>query len=417
MATGTLVDHSVGIGIEATQNVAVTPTRWYEWLESSDLSGWDMDVKHGNGLRQGSVFPRSARSVSMIPRGAGKLNLEVFSKGLGLLLQSCIGTATSTVVSGPLFQQLFTPLTAGLLPSLTVQEGIVRADGTIIDHTQNGCTVKNFKLAIPQDGIAILDVEVDMRGMHVSRVVTDGVTTSGSATVTSATAAFIANDTGKVITGTGIPAATTILSVQSPTSITLSANASATGAGVTLTIGVAYATPSYASAGGSLFGASLPQTGAVVVNGTLTVPTTTALGSIAGGVNVVGAKSWEFSQDNMIDDKREVLGGRNQPTTGNRKGDLKIVTEYDAISGPLFYQAQISHTTVPLLLTSTTTEVIGTGLATLQLAIPAAYVNKGAIPTPTNGTVPITNLELTVEDNLVAPRAYYLVLRTADATL
>lgn len=64
--------------------------------------------------------------------------------------------------------------------------------------------------------------------------VRDGVTTNTSPTVTSATAAFVAGDAGKTITGAGIPAATTILSVQSGTSITLSANATATASGVDL---------------------------------------------------------------------------------------------------------------------------------------------------------------------------------------
>lgn len=66
--------------------------------------------------------------------------------------------------------------------------------------------------------------------------VTDGVTTNGSATVTSATAAFTFSDIGAGISGTGIPAGATIAGVTSATSITLSANATATGTGVTLTL-------------------------------------------------------------------------------------------------------------------------------------------------------------------------------------
>lgn len=75
-------------------------------------------------------------------------------------------------------------------------------------------------------------------GLDARRTVADGVTTSGSAVVTSATAAFNANDVGKRITGTGIPADTTITTVTSATQVTLSANATATATGVSLTIGV-----------------------------------------------------------------------------------------------------------------------------------------------------------------------------------
>jgi hypothetical protein len=69
------------------------------------------------------------------------------------------------------------------------------------------------------------------------RTVTDGVTTSGSKVVTSATAAFSATDVGAKISGTGIPANTTIASVQSATSVTTSANSTADGAGISVTVG------------------------------------------------------------------------------------------------------------------------------------------------------------------------------------
>ena len=64
----------------------------------------------------------------------------------------------------------------------------------------------------------------------------DGVSTSGSAIYTSVTADFVSGDVGKTITGTNIPAATTILSVTSPTQITLSANATASGSALSFTI-------------------------------------------------------------------------------------------------------------------------------------------------------------------------------------
>lgn len=68
------------------------------------------------------------------------------------------------------------------------------------------------------------------------RVVTDGVTTASSATVTSATAAFTAADVGSSITGGSIPAGTTITTINSATSVLLSANATSSATGVTLTI-------------------------------------------------------------------------------------------------------------------------------------------------------------------------------------
>ena len=64
----------------------------------------------------------------------------------------------------------------------------------------------------------------------------DGVSSSGSTTFTSASANFIADDVGKGISGTNIPAGTTIVAVDGPTAVTLSANATADGTGLTFTI-------------------------------------------------------------------------------------------------------------------------------------------------------------------------------------
>jgi len=68
-----------------------------------------------------------------------------------------------------------------------------------------------------------------------SQTFADGVENS-STTFTSATANFVANDVGKAITGSGIPAATTIASRTNSTTILLSAAATATATGVSFTI-------------------------------------------------------------------------------------------------------------------------------------------------------------------------------------
>jgi hypothetical protein len=76
-------------------------------------------------------------------------------------------------------------------------------------------------------------------GKSGARTVTDGATTSGSTTITSATAAFNSGtDAGRIITGAGIPAGTTVASVTNSTTAVLSAAATATATGVSLTITV-----------------------------------------------------------------------------------------------------------------------------------------------------------------------------------
>jgi prepilin-type N-terminal cleavage/methylation domain-containing protein len=70
-----------------------------------------------------------------------------------------------------------------------------------------------------------------------TRTVTDAVTTSGSTSLTSATANFTSSDVGTSIAGTGIPAGATIQSYTDATTVTMSNSATATATGVEATIG------------------------------------------------------------------------------------------------------------------------------------------------------------------------------------
>jgi hypothetical protein len=69
-----------------------------------------------------------------------------------------------------------------------------------------------------------------------SRSVSDGVLASNT-TVTSATAAFVAGDTGKSISATGIPSGVVIQSVTNGTTVVISQAATTSGSGVSITIG------------------------------------------------------------------------------------------------------------------------------------------------------------------------------------
>jgi hypothetical protein len=99
--------------------------------------------------------------------------------------------------------------------------------------------------AIQYSGTATVAYGLYVSGVQAARSFTDGVTTNASTSVTSATAQFSATDVNKVVTGTGIPADTYIVSVTS-TTLTLSNAATASNTGVTITIaGTAQATTAY----------------------------------------------------------------------------------------------------------------------------------------------------------------------------
>lgn len=72
-------------------------------------------------------------------------------------------------------------------------------------------------------------------GPDEQRTVTDGVTNSDTS-LTSATAVFTTRDIGASVTGAGIPAGTTIVTVTNGTTVVLSAATTATATGVTITL-------------------------------------------------------------------------------------------------------------------------------------------------------------------------------------
>ena len=416
------IDHSFAISPqESSYNAVTIVTRWHEWLDSSKM---DHDPKtiQGSGLRQTARFPRADRSVPGISEITGSIDMEFISKTMGLLLGYAFGTGVSTNVSGGLYQELFTAQTSvPAMPSFTAQEGIVRADGTIEAYTTSGCVVKTIDITQAATGPTMSKFTIDGRQKHRYRTVTDSVT-NGTTTVTSATANFGVNDVGRPVTGTNIGATITIVAVVNSTTITISSVATGSGSGGTLNIGSVYVTPSYASAASLFTSAIYPSTGLTtpgpfIVGGTVTVPTTTALGSISGGTTAVGLKSWGLSMDNGLDLKREVIGGRNNPVTGLRKGTLTTVVEYDATTGALLADWQAQGTYVPVLLQMQTTENITAGNpATLQICIPKARLDKGALPAPSKGDTVVQSISWSVLDTLVGS-GVYLVTRTADAAL
>lgn len=410
-----LNDHSLGTGVESTHGVAVVPDHFFEWLESSKMD-YDPNVIYSKGLRVGSRFARTSRRVGLVAKPDGKLDFELASKGFGAVLQAAFGTATWTAITGG-GQVLATATTSGsTLPALTVQEGLVRADGTVVAHTWRGCTVKMIEFDMPLDGFLGVSLSMDSKAMHITRTVADGVTTISTPNFTSATAAFTANDVGVPITATGIPAATTILSVTSATDVVLSANASATGSSLATTIGSPYVTPTYPSNATLYSSTANPQLSNIVLGGSLTVPTTTVIASISGGTTAAAVKGWNVKLDNGVT-PREAIGTRNQPTTGSRTGTLEMTIEYDAVTGQLLENAMMNKTSMPVLLSAQTSEAIGSGFATFQLAIPSAAIDSGAIPQPTSGGVATTSLKWSILDGEVAASSLYAVYRTADVAL
>lgn len=111
------------------------------------------------------------------------------------------------------------------------------AGGAAQAYTAPGGMVLVPSPAAPVAWVQVTSATSQAVGMAGSRSVTDGGTSKGSTTLTSATANFTAADVGAAVGGPGIPAGTTLSNVTDASHAVLSQAATAGGANVSVTIG------------------------------------------------------------------------------------------------------------------------------------------------------------------------------------
>lgn len=331
-------DFSLAIGVESTFKTGVTPTRAYEITDES--LDWNPTRKQGQGLRVGSRVARSSRRVTPIADGGGDISIECVSKGMGLLLQACFGTAVSTLVSGSTYQQVFT---LGDTPSsLTIQKGVVQDGGTVDPITFLGCMVDSFEFGFANADIATLKTTIDAADMSTATAYTS----------------------------------VTSLYPTEPNNLFHFANAS-------------------------------------LSMGTLTAPTTTALGS--GATPTANIRDCTVSVNNNLTNNKFNFGGAGRKAKQNRGIRVptgKMTIQYDSTT---YRDLFIADSPMNLVL-NYTAGALSTGLETLQVIVPEIKFD-GELP-KANGTDLITvPMSFTGLDNLTAAQPIWAVLRTADTAL
>jgi hypothetical protein len=152
--------------------------------------------------------------------------------------------------------------------------------------------------------------------------------------------------------------------------------------------------------------------GSTKLGGTVTVPTSSALGT-SSGTAVNNVRSWSLEVDWGVDVERWNVGGRGQPPAGVVTATLNVDVEYDSQT---HRDAYLAGTASAFLGNLTTVEALSTGTPTIQVAIPQVYWDDG-------GTVPVTNGETTRQqlkgtvtfDGTNQP--WYVAVRTSDSAL
>lgn len=166
MAIGSGIGSQLGIATETTFNTPVTVARFYEFTNES--LNYNKNVVVGLGLRAGGQLPRSQRRVVTTSDVTGEINMDLPTRGLGLILAHSMGSFPSpTTITTGVYSYTFT-LGDVAGHSFTTQVGVPQYGGTVTPKTMGGCKVSNFELAVSNAGLATGKFAIDAASMTTS---------------------------------------------------------------------------------------------------------------------------------------------------------------------------------------------------------------------------------------------------------
>lgn len=178
MAIGAGIGAQLGIATESVVGTAVAVSRFYEF--NSENIQYRKKTVDGMGLRAGGLLSRAQRRVVTTFDGGGDFEIDLPTRGLGLLLSHAMGSVPSpvTVASG-VYSYTFT-LGDLFGRSLTCQVGAPQYGGTVTPKTLSGAKVASFELSVGNGEIAKGKFTIDGAGF----------TSSGSGANALATASY-----------------------------------------------------------------------------------------------------------------------------------------------------------------------------------------------------------------------------------
>lgn len=155
----TTLNTQLGIVDESTYGTPVVVTRFYEF--NSESIQLQMGRVESAGLRTATRVLRSDRFEPYRIGAAGRVNLDVPTKGFGLLLKHMMGTAAIGTITDSNYTQTFT--VGSLLGDFfTLQLARpFNPAGTVQPFTYHGCKVTDWTLSCDLDGFLTADVGID----------------------------------------------------------------------------------------------------------------------------------------------------------------------------------------------------------------------------------------------------------------
>ena len=162
MAIGAGIGASLGIKTEATFNTAITVDHFYEF--NSESTKYVKNTVVGQGLRAGGLVPRSQRRVVTTFAASGDFEIDLPSKGLGLLLAHSMGSFPTPSTTAGVSTYVFT-LGDPYTKSFTTEVGVPEYDGQMTSKKLTGCKIASFDLSVGAGDIAKGKFSLDAAGL------------------------------------------------------------------------------------------------------------------------------------------------------------------------------------------------------------------------------------------------------------
>lgn len=162
MAIGSGLGAQVGIAAESTYGTFVAPTKFIEFTKESLVL--KKTTATSSGVAAGRLMALSSRRVVTQTEGSGSLEMEVTNKGMGVLLQTLMGTSVTPVQQGATAAYLQTHTLADVAgKSLTIQKGVPLTTGTVTDKSFVGCKIVSAEFSCGVGEMLTASFEIDAK--------------------------------------------------------------------------------------------------------------------------------------------------------------------------------------------------------------------------------------------------------------
>ncbi|MFE1272066.1 phage tail tube protein [Streptomyces sp. NPDC058758] len=160
MAIGSGLGAQIGIAAESTYGTYVAPTVFPEFTKESLVL--KKTVATSQGIAAGRLMALASRRVVTQKEVSGSLDMEVASRGMGILLQALMGTTVTPVQQGVTTAYLQTHTLADTWgKSLTIQKGVPMTTGTVTDKSFIGCKIVSAEFSCEVGGMLTVTFEID----------------------------------------------------------------------------------------------------------------------------------------------------------------------------------------------------------------------------------------------------------------